>query len=89
MHSNYSVDILIIREWGWMFYQALEKYCRIDSGYAAFADVQNPDGKVDNMAESFFIAETMKYFYLLFSSKQIINLKNSFLTTEAHILPIL
>ena len=77
------------REWGWLFYQAIEKYCRIESGYASYANVQKTDGNVEDIAESFFIAETMKYLYLLFSSKQIVDSTNTFFTTEAHIFPIL
>lgn len=77
------------REWGWLFYQALEKYCKTESGYASFSDVQDPQAKKDDVAESFFVAETLKYLYLLFSSKPIVDHKRMFLTTEAHILPIL
>lgn len=44
---------------------------------------------MSDSAESFFVAETLKYLYLLFSSKQIVNFNTTVLTTEAHIFPIL
>ncbi|MFZ3375807.1 MAG: glycoside hydrolase family 47 protein [Chthoniobacterales bacterium] len=41
------------------------KYCRTDAGYAALADVTTKQQR-DEM-ESFVLAETFKYFYLLFA----------------------
>ena len=75
------------REWGWLFYQAIEKHCRTEYGYGSYSDVQG-NGTVQDSAESFFTGETLKYLYLLFSSEKIIDLDNEVLTTEAHILPI-
>src|SRR6059036_1739817 len=42
------------------------RYCRTESGYAALADVTSKQ-HLDEM-ESFVLAETFKYFYLLFAS---------------------
>lgn len=52
-----------------------------------YSDVHG-EGFVQDFAESFFTAETLKYLYLLFSSKKIVDLDKEVLTTEAHILPI-
>lgn len=52
-----------------------------------YSDVHG-DGVVQDFAESFFTAETLKYLYLLFSSKKIVDFDKEVLTTEAHILPI-
>jgi mannosyl-oligosaccharide alpha-1,2-mannosidase len=38
--------------------------------------------------ESFFLAETLKYFYLLFSDPSVIPLDKYIFNTEAHPLPI-
>jgi len=38
--------------------------------------------------ESFFLSETLKYFYLLFSDEIIIPLDKYVINTEAHPLPI-
>src|SRR5437762_7482630 len=44
------------------------KYCRTDAGYAALADVVTKQQL--NEMESFALAETFKYFYLLFASSE-------------------
>jgi Glycosyl hydrolase family 47. len=45
-----------------------------------------PAKKRDNM-ESFWMAETLKYFYLLFSDRDFISLEEHVFNTEAHPLP--
>ena len=55
----------IYREWGWEVFQSIEKYCKTKYGYASIKDVNKP-GSVEDRMESFFIAETLKYLYLLF-----------------------
>ena len=58
----------IYREWGWEVFQSIEKYCKTDIAYAAYNDVRKTDIAVEqrNSMESFFLAETLKYLYLLF-----------------------
>lgn len=70
------------REMGRTFFEALVKHCRTDAGYAALRDVTTKE-KRDNM-ESFFLAETLKYLYLLFSPPKTIDLKKTVFNTEAH-----
>jgi len=55
----------IYREWGWEIFQSLEKYAKTQYAYGHVHDVQVKDAKPDNNMESFFLAETMKYLYLL------------------------
>ena len=53
---------------------------------AAVEDVTKPrgeNGKVDNM-ESFWMAETLKYFFLIFSEPDVVSLDEWVLNTEAH-----
>ena len=59
------------REWGWEIWSNIDKHCRVDGGYAALMDVRQPERKEDKM-ESFFLAETLKYLYLLFSDNSLI-----------------
>jgi mannosyl-oligosaccharide alpha-1,2-mannosidase len=61
------------REWGWNTFQAIEKHCKVDGGYVSLKDVRSPQFKEDKM-ESFFLAETLKYLYLLFSDNKLIPL---------------
>ena len=69
---------------GWDMFQAIEKHTRTDIAHAALQDVtqKNPP-QLDSM-ESFWTAETLKYFYLLFSEPSVISLDEYVLNTEAH-----
>jgi hypothetical protein len=58
------------------------KYCRGDSGYAALADVITKQ-QLDEM-QSFVLAETFKYFYLLFASPETLQFDKVIFNTEAH-----
>nr|POE74712.1 mannosyl-oligosaccharide alpha-1,2-mannosidase [Quercus suber] len=53
------------REWSWSAFQAINRYCRTDSGFSAISNVNAADGgsKTD-VQESFVFAEVMKYVYL-------------------------
>lgn len=68
-------------EMGQTFLESLQKYCRTDAGYAALNSVITKEKK-DSM-ESFFLAETMKYLYLLFAPESV-DLQKVVFNTEAH-----
>ncbi|XP_057967780.1 mannosyl-oligosaccharide 1,2-alpha-mannosidase MNS1-like [Malania oleifera] len=70
------------QEWGWNIFQAFEKNSRIETGYVGLKDVNS--GVKDNMMQSFFLAETLKYLYLLFSPPSVIPLDEWVFNTEAH-----
>ncbi|KAI3879492.1 hypothetical protein MKW92_000869 [Papaver armeniacum] len=74
------------QEWGWNIFQAFEKNSRIESGYVGLKDVNS--GVKDNMMQSFFLAETLKYLYLLFSPSSVIPFDEWVFNTEAHPLRI-
>ncbi|KAF4313843.1 Glycoside hydrolase family 47 [Botryosphaeria dothidea] len=69
----------------WKMFQAVEKYTRTELGNAAINDVATPDNvkKVDT-CESFWMAETLKYYYLTFSDPDLISLDEWVFNTEAH-----
>ena len=58
------------------------KYCRVDSGYAALRNVVTKERR-DEM-ESFALAETFKYFYLLFAPPETLDFDKVVFNTEAH-----
>ncbi|KAE9609876.1 hypothetical protein Lal_00006344 [Lupinus albus] len=74
------------QEWGWDIFQAFENNSRTETGYVGLKDVTT--GDKDNMMQSFFLAETLKYLYLLFSPPSIISLDEWVFNTEAHPLRI-
>jgi len=57
-------------------------YCRCDAGYAALSDIVSKQQR-DEM-ESFVLAETFKYFYLLFAPPGTLDFDNIVFNTEAH-----
>ena len=58
------------------------KYCRAEAGYAALADVISKQ-QLDEM-QSFVMAETFKYFYLLFAPPETLQFDKVIFNTEAH-----
>ncbi|KAK8598014.1 hypothetical protein V6N13_095406 [Hibiscus sabdariffa] len=74
------------REWGWNIFQAFERNSRVETGYVGLKDVNT--GLKDNMMQSFFLAETLKYLYLLFSPPSVIPLDEWVFNTEGHPLKI-
>lgn len=78
------------RERGWTVFCAIERYARTRAGYAALrvADYVPPPQMDDQ--PSFFLAETLKYLYLLFVEEEGkgIDLGKWVFNTEAHPLPV-
>ncbi|XP_051981654.1 mannosidase, alpha, class 1B, member 1b [Xyrauchen texanus] len=79
------------QQWGWEILQNFNKYTRVSTGgYTSINNVRDPayPSPRDKM-ESFFLGETLKYFYLLFSDDpNLIDLDKYVFNTEAHPLPI-
>ncbi len=76
----------LYQQMGEKIFDDLVTYCRTDVGYSHIADVRTME-KLDQM-ESFFLTETLKYLYLLFASKEVIDLNKYVFNTEAHPLRI-
>ena len=65
-------------------FQNIEKATRTASGHAALKDVTSVLGEKEDYMESFWLAETLKYAYLLFSEEDVLDLGEWVLNTEAH-----
>jgi hypothetical protein len=70
------------RRMGDKMFDDFVKYCRTEAGYAALADVISKR-QLDEM-ESFALAETFKYFYLLFAPPETVEFDKIIFNTEAH-----
>jgi mannosidase alpha-like ER degradation enhancer 2 len=70
------------QEMGSTFILSLVRYCKSEAGYAALSNVETKTKK-DSM-ESYFLAETMKYLYLLFAPRETLDLDKVVFNTEAH-----
>ncbi|KAI0124648.1 family 47 glycosyl hydrolase [Xylariales sp. AK1849] len=77
------------RDWGWDMFKSFMNYTAVEEG-GGFTSLSNankiPPTTRDNM-ESFWLAETLKYFYLLFSPNDLLPLDKVVINTEAHPFP--
>lgn len=62
------------REKGWKMFNAIQKYTRTEFGNSAIYDVTSEASEHKDSMESFWLAETLKYFYLLFSDPDYVSL---------------
>ncbi|TVY93184.1 Endoplasmic reticulum mannosyl-oligosaccharide 1,2-alpha-mannosidase [Lachnellula willkommii] len=76
------------QEAAWRMFQAIEKVSRTDIAAAAIMDITVDPNDVKGMRmdsmESFWLAETLKYFYLCFEDFGVVSLDEYVLNTEAH-----
>lgn len=69
---------------GWRMFESIIAATQTADGHSAIKDVLVPKPFFSNEMESFWLAETLKYFYLLYSSPDVISLDDWVLNTEAH-----
>ncbi|KAK4681883.1 hypothetical protein QC764_111480 [Podospora pseudoanserina] len=86
----------------WRMFTAVQKATETNEAYTAISDVNVAPGeeqadahgrggtrsRTKNSMESFWIAETLKYYYLIFSEPDLISLDDYVFNTEAHPLKI-
>lgn len=73
------------RDIAWDMFQAVAKATDTVYANAAILDVNAPGGgEKEDYMESFWMAETLKYFYLCFADTGLISLDEFVLNTEAH-----
>ncbi|THD28823.1 Mannosyl-oligosaccharide 1 2-alpha-mannosidase IA [Fasciola hepatica] len=78
----------IYREWAWDVVQALISYTNTSTGYSGLIDVNRLQKNWDDVQQSFFIAETLKYLYLIFSEDTLLPLDRWVFNSEAHPFPV-
>ncbi|KAI1099051.1 glycoside hydrolase family 47 protein [Jackrogersella minutella] len=69
---------------GWKMFNAIISQTRTEVGNSAIDNVLLPNSVKTDEMESFWLAETLKYFYLLYSDPSLISLDEWVLNTEAH-----
>lgn len=73
-----------LREMVWDMFENIITHTKTEFGFSSIDDVTSTDPtKMDTM-ESFWIAETLKYFYLLFEDPSVVSLDDFVFNTEAH-----
>lgn len=73
-----------LQEAAWDMFQAITNYTTTEYANAALKDVMEEDPPKEDSMESFWMAETLKYFYLIFSEPELISLDDFVFNTEAH-----
>lgn len=73
-----------LQDQAWKMFSAISNHTRTAIAHAALDDITvTIPPKADRM-ESFWLGETLKYFYLIFADPDLISLDKYVLNTEAH-----
>ena len=72
------------RDWAWNILQSIERYCKTDYGYTGLTTIESSTQNADDVMPSFFLAETLKYLFLIFSDSTLLPLDEFIFSTEAH-----
>lgn len=78
------------QDMGWNIFEAFEKHTKVAYGYTSIGNVKHIfNTRLRDMMESFWLGETLKYFYLLFSdNRKEIDLDKWVINSEAHLMPL-
>ncbi len=71
---------------GEVYLTSIMDKCRLDEGYTSLQNVVT--GEKGDKMPSFFLAETLKYLYLLFADENVLDFNSVIFNTEAHPLKI-
>jgi mannosyl-oligosaccharide alpha-1,2-mannosidase len=74
----------IYQDWAWDAFQHIIAATEAKYGYTAIQDVMTVRGSVLNDQESFWLAETLKYLFLIFDDPARLSLDQWVFNTEAH-----
>lgn len=73
-----------LREHAWNMFQAIVTQTKTEWGYSSIEDVTRLGSRKMDKMESYWTAETLKYFYLIFSEPVLLSLDEWVFNTEAH-----
>lgn len=86
IHHRITGDPLLA-DAAWRMFESINNATRTPIAHSAIADVTLPVGHASqklDQCESFWLAETLKYFYLIFSEPGLVSLDEFVFNTEAH-----
>ncbi|KAK2609249.1 hypothetical protein QQS21_002183 [Conoideocrella luteorostrata] len=72
------------RDAAWRMWEGIVKEAETELAFASLVDVTVRGGAKEDAMETFWLAETTKYFYLTFEDESVINLDEWVFNTEAH-----
>jgi mannosyl-oligosaccharide alpha-1,2-mannosidase len=73
-----------LQDRAWNMFNNIIAKTKTDIGHAVLEDCTVPNPVKKDRMESFWMAETLKYFYLIFADPDLISLDDYVLNTEAH-----
>ncbi|KAI9331093.1 glycoside hydrolase, partial [Obelidium mucronatum] len=77
------------REWGWRIFRSMEQWAKVPSGgYSGLTNATRMPPTQNDKMESFLMAATFKYLYLLFADASILPLDQYAFNRGAHPLPV-
>jgi mannosyl-oligosaccharide alpha-1,2-mannosidase len=62
------------QDFAWKMFTAIESATRTELSYGSIPDVTQKTGDHTDASESFWMGETLKYFYLIFSEPELLSL---------------
>lgn len=74
----------VLQDKAWEMFNNIMKHTITDIAHAGLSDCTVPDPPKQDRMESFWTAETLKYFYLIFAEPDVVSLDEYVLNTEAH-----
>ncbi len=74
----------MLRERAWNMFNSIIEHTVTEVAHAGLDDCTVPNPPKADRMESFWLAETLKYFYLIFSEPDVVSLDEYVLNTEAH-----
>ncbi|KAF7551657.1 hypothetical protein G7046_g7666 [Stylonectria norvegica] len=72
------------REIAWNMWTAIQSAAETEGAFATVEDVTRPNVQKSDSMESFWLAETMKYFWLIFADEDVLSLDKWVFNTEGH-----
>lgn len=72
------------RDIAWEMWKSIKNASETEKAFAAVHDVTSVKSRKGDSMESFWLAETLKYFWLVFADEDVLNLDEWVLNTEAH-----
>ncbi|KAJ5983635.1 hypothetical protein N7481_005734 [Penicillium waksmanii] len=73
-----------LQDAAWRMFKNIDKATRTKFGHSSIEDVRDSEPQLSDKMESFWLAETLKYLYLIFSEPSHVSLDDYVLSTEAH-----
>jgi mannosyl-oligosaccharide alpha-1,2-mannosidase len=70
------------RDIAWEFFLGIEESCKVQYGYARAMSIGEPEKRNLDMMDSFFLAETLKYLYLIFDDSRFLSPTEWVFSTE-------